>query len=268
MKIGFVSRPECPRCIDLIASLRDYLIREGNEVIVEKSTAEEMKLKGESIEDMDTEVVITVGGDGTALWTLKRIKSAILPINMGSLGFLSEVNPNNALQALSRLLRGEFKIEERSRIKTVLNSRRLGDSVNEVVIKTIKTSKIRWFGIYIDNDFIHNIRADGVIIATPTGSTSYSLSVGGPILDPRVKGLIISHIAPFSLNVRSIVVPSESTIRVKILDKNKNLEMSMDGQEAIEVGYHDEITFTESETPARFIRFSSDFYKNMREKML
>lgn len=268
MKIGFVSRPECPRCIDVISSLRSYLISEGNEILLEKSTAAEMKLYGENIENMDAEIIITVGGDGTALWTLKKVKAAILPINLGSLGFLSEVNPNNALQALSRLMRGEFKIEERARIKTVLNSRRMADSVNEVVIKTIKTSKIRWFGIYLDNDFIHNIRADGIIIATPTGSTSYSLSVGGPILDPKVKGLIISHIAPFSLNVRSIVVPSESTIRVKILDKNKNLEMSMDGQEALEVGYHDEITFTESERPARFVRFSSDFYKNMREKML
>ncbi|MGC8547330.1 MAG: NAD(+)/NADH kinase, partial [Thermoplasmata archaeon] len=151
MKIGFVSRPECPRCIDVISSLRDYLISEGNDIILEKSTAAEMKLDGENIEDLDAEIIITVGGDGTALWTLKKVKAAILPINLGSLGFLSEVSPNSALQALSRLMRGEFKIEERARIKTVLNSRRVADSVNEVVIKTIKTSKIRWFGIYLDN---------------------------------------------------------------------------------------------------------------------
>ncbi|MDA8055095.1 MAG: NAD(+)/NADH kinase [Thermoplasmatales archaeon] len=268
MKIGFVSKPECPRCIEMVAWLSDYLVREGTDVILEESTAREMKTSGTPIGEMECDVVVTVGGDGTALYTLKRVNSAVLPVNLGSLGFLSEVSSNNVLQALGRLMRGEYRVEERARIKTVLNGERLTDSVNEVVIRTNRTSKIRWFGMYIDDDFIHNIRADGIIIATPTGSTSYSLSVGGPILDPRVKALIVSHIAPFSLNVRSIVVPSESTIRVKILDQEKNLEMGSDGQEGVEVGYHDEIYFTESERPARFVRLDGDFYRNMREKML
>ena len=139
--------------------------------------------------------------------------------------------------------------------------------LSEAVLKTMIMSKIRWFGVYLDNDFIHNVRADGIIIATPTGSTSYSLSVGGPILDPKVKGFIISYMAPFTLSARSMVVPSQSTIRVVTLDKGKSIMLTLDGQNGVEVGFHDEISFTESEYPAKFIRFNSDFYKNTREKM-
>jgi Predicted sugar kinase len=268
LKIGFISRPDCPRCLDLIGILYRYLKHEGHEVMIEQSAASEMKIHGVPLEEMNAEIIITVGGDGTALWTLKRVNTAILPINMGSFGFLSEIGPTNAIAAMGKLTRGEYKVEERPRIKTTLNGKRLSDSVNEVVIKSAEITKIRWFGIYIDNDFIHNVRADGIIVASPTGSTSYSLSVGGPILDPRVKALIISHIAPFKLNVRSIVVPSESTIRISILEKGKRLIMSLDGQEEIIIGYNDEILITESESPARFVRFESDFYRNMREKFI
>lgn len=267
MRIGFVSRPECPKCIGVIQSLSDFLVSRGDDVVLEENTAKEMNAGGVPVEKMNAEVIVTVGGDGTALWTIQKTNSLILPINVGSLAFLSEVSPENAIQYLDRFLRGEYSIEERARIKSTLNSRRLPDSVNEVVLETTVKSKIRWFGIYLDDDFIHNIRADGIIIATPTGSTSYSLSVGGPIIDPKVKALVLSHIAPFSLNARSIVVPSDATLRVVTLDKGKNIVLTLDGQVNVDVGFHDEMTFTESEHPARFVRFNQDFYKNTREKM-
>ncbi len=267
MKIGFVAKPECPKCWDLIGSLTEFLTKEGHDVILESGTAREMKRDGVPMGEMEADAIVTVGGDGTALWALQKTKSPILPINVSSLAFLSEAASENAVDYLERYLRGEFWIQERARIKTTLNSRRLPDAVNEAVLKTIAISKIRWFGVYLDNDFIHNIRADGIIIATPTGSTSYSLSVGGPILDPKVKALVISNIAPFSLSARSMVVPSDSTVRVVTLDKGKSIVLTLDGQEGIEVGFHDEIAFTESEYPARFIRFDSDFYRSTREKM-
>ncbi len=267
MKIGFVSKPECPRCTELIGFLSDYLKVNGHDFVIESGTAKEMKVDGERIDKISADALVTVGGDGTALWTLQKSKLPILPINVASLAFLSETDSSSALGCLSRYLQGDYKIEERARIKTTVNSKRLPDSLNEAVLKTMIMSKIRWFGIYLDDDFIHNIRADGIIIATPTGSTSYSLSVGGPILDPKVKAFIISYMAPFSLSARSMVVPSQSTIRAVALDKGRNIMLTLDGQEGMEVGFHDEISFTESEHPARFIRFNSDFYKNTREKM-
>lgn len=267
MRIGFLSKPECPRCIELIKSLTNYLKSNGHDYVIEQGTAKEMKVEGERLERIEADLIITVGGDGSALWALQKTRLPILPINVGSLAFLSEVEPENAIVTINRLFRGEYKIEERARIKTTVNSRRLPDSLNEAVLKTMVMSKIRWFGVYLDNDFIHNIRADGIIIATPTGSTSYSLSVGGPILDPKVKAFIISYMAPFSLSARSMVVPSQSTIRAVALDKGKSIMLTLDGQEGVEVGFHDEISFTESEYPAKFIRFNSDFYRNTREKM-
>lgn len=267
MKIGFVSKPECPKCWDVIRSLSDYLIKEGHEVLLESGTSRAMKTQGVPIAEIHADLLVTVGGDGTALWTLQKSDIPVLPINVGSLAFLSEVNSENAIDYLNRYLSGEFRIQERARIKTTLNSKRLPDAVNEVVLRTMTISKIRWFGVYLDNDFIHNIRADGIIIATPTGSTSYSLSVGGPILDPKVKAFVISNMAPFSLSARSMVVPSDSTIRVVTLDKGKNIMLTLDGQEGVEVGFHDQITFTESEHPGKFVRFESDFYRNTRDKM-
>lgn len=267
MKLGFVSKPECPRCLELIRFLGGYLKENGHDFVIESSTARDMKVDGERIERMRADALVTVGGDGTALWALQRTDLPILPIKVSSLAFLSEVDASNALGYVNRLLKKDFRVEERARIKTTVNSKRLPDSLNEAVLKSTIMSKIRWFGMYLDDDFIHNIRADGIIIATPTGSTSYSLSVGGPILDPKVKGFIISYMAPFTLSARSMVVPSQSTIRVVALDKGKSIMLTLDGQDGLEVGFHDEISFTESEHPARFIRFNSDFYRNTREKM-
>ena len=267
MKIGFVSKPECPRCVELIKFLGNYLKENGHDFVIESGTAKEMKVDGERIDKISADALVTIGGDGAALWTLQKTKLPILPINVSSLAFLSEVDAGNALGCITQFLKGDFKVEERARIKTTVNSKRLPDSLNEAVLKSMIMSKIRWFGMYLDNDFIHNVRADGIIIATPTGSTSYSLSVGGPILDPKVKGFVISYMAPFTLSARSMVVPSQSTIRVVTLDKGRSIMLTLDGQEGIEVGFHDEISFTESEHPARFIRFNSDFYKNTREKM-
>jgi NAD+ kinase len=268
LRIGFVSKPECPRCIEIIRTITQFLDVNGHEWVLEEATAREMKEGGEPLQKIDADVIITVGGDGTALWTLQKTRLPILPVNAGSVAFLSEVEPSNVLGYLNRLINGDFKVEERSRIKTTVNSRRLPDSLNEAVLKTMILSKIRWFGVYIDNDFIQNIRADGIIIATPTGSTSYSLSVGGPILDPKVRAFIISYMAPFSLSARSMVVPSDSTIRVVTLDKGKSIMLTLDGQEGVEVGFHDEISFTESEFPAKFIRFNLDFYRSIREKVV
>jgi NAD+ kinase len=267
MRIGFVSKPDCPRCLEVIRLLTSFLRSNGHDFVIEYGTAKEMKTDGEKVDKINADLIITVGGDGTALWTVQKTKLPVLPINVSSLAFLSEVTSENAVASVNNLLRGEYRIEERARIKTTVNSKRLPDSLNEAVLKTMIMSKIRWFGIYLDNDFIHNIRADGIIIATPTGSTSYSLSVGGPILDPKVKGFIISYMAPFSLSARSMVVPSQSTIRAVTLDKGKSIMLTLDGQEGVEVGFHDEISFTESEYPAKFVRFNSDFYKNTREKM-
>ena len=267
MKLGFVSKPECPRCVELIKFLGNYLKENGHDFVIESGTAKEMKGDGERIDKISADALVTIGGDGAALWTLQKTKLPIRPINVSSLAFLSEVDAGNALGCINRFLKGDFKVEERARIKTTVNSKRLPDSLNEAVLKSMIMSKIRWFGMYLDNDFIHNVRADGIIIATPTGSTSYSLSVGGPILDPKVKGFVISYMAPFTLSARSMVVPSQSTIRVVTLDKGRSIMLTLDGQEGIEVGFHDEISFTESEHPARFIRFNSDFYKNTREKM-
>ncbi len=267
MKIGFVSKPECPRCQELIRFLANFIKEYGHDSVIESGTAREMKTEGEKLEKMRADALVTVGGDGAALWSLQKTGIPIMPVNVSSLAFLSELDSSTALDGINRLLRGDFRIEERARIKTTVNSKRLPDSLNEAVLKSMIMSKIRWFGVYLDDDFIHNIRADGIIIATPTGSTSYSLSVGGPILDPKVKGFIISYMAPFSLSARSTVVPSQSTIRVVALDKGRGIMLTLDGQEGMEVGFHDEISFTESEHPAKFIRFNSDFYKNTREKM-
>ena len=126
---------------------------------------------------------------------------------------------------------------------------------------------MRHYEIFVDDVMANSIRADGVIIATPTGSTSYAMSAGGPILDPRVAGFIIVPIAPFKLSARPMVVPIDSKISIRLLTPKRPSLLVLDGQLEYKIKTNDKITFTRSESPARFIRFEPDFYKRIEEKL-
>jgi NAD+ kinase len=240
---------------------------EGQDYVVEKRTADELGLDGVPMEDMEADVVISVGGDGTILRTLQTCDQPILGVNAGVLGFLTEVTPDNIKPSIDKLLRGEYTIDSRSKLKTVMNGKRLQDSTNEAVIHTAHIAKMRHFSISVDGQPATEMRADGVIIATPTGSTCYAMSVGSSIIDPRVEALVIAPIAPFRLAARPFVVPASSTISISISEP-KECIMVLDGQQEFAMDGEEVLDFTASEKKARFVSFQDDFYRDLEEKLI
>ncbi|MGC8646497.1 MAG: NAD(+) kinase [Thermoplasmata archaeon] len=268
MKLGIVANKDLSMAINVARTVYEYLKESGQDIVVEKSLSRIFKVEGMEIEEMDVDIIITVGGDGTVLHTLMKTSKPIFSINAGRLGFLTEILPVDIEYNINKLIKKEYFIEERKKLKVLLNGERLPDCTNELVIHTNEISKMRTYAIYIENELMDEARADGIIISTATGSTSYSLSVGGPIVDPRISSMVISFIAPFKLAARPHVVPGNSNIEIHMLDKRKKNLMVLDGQIRKIISPSDVIQVTESERTARFVKFSKNFYEKLREKMI
>ena len=239
----------------------------GQDYVIEKHAAEALGKKGVLLPNMGADVIITIGGDGTILRTLQGTDSPILGINAGVLGFLTEVPPGEAISAVKRVLSSKYRIEERLKLKTVMNGRRLEDATNEAVIHTAHIAKMRHFEISVDGTPATEMRADGLIVATPTGSTCYAMSVGSSIIDPRVDALVIAPIAPFRLSARPFVVPARSKISVTIKEPRECI-MVIDGQCEFDMSGKEKLVFTASDKKARFVSFKDDFYRNLEEKLV
>jgi len=152
------------------------------------------------------------------------------------------------------------------RVKTHVDGRRHPDSLNEAVIHTAHVAKIRSFEVLVDGQTAERFRADGVIVATPTGSTSYAMSTGGPLVDPRMDAIIVTAIAPFKPSFHPFVFPPASEVRVRVT-KPKECTLVLDGQREVPLKGSEELAFTKSERPARFVRFRYDFYRRVSEKL-
>ena len=304
-KIGIVSRIDQDKPILFTAKLIDYLLNNGREVIVERRLVKQLndlknnpklnkiieKTKKESPEladilgdvnfdidypplikdiyDFDCDMAIILGGDGTLLRAQSKMKDEIpiFGINMGTVGFLTDTEVKDTFRALDEVLSGDYYKEKRTKL-VVSHENHNYTAMNEVVIMTEKPAKMLHFEIKVDGETIDEVRADGLIISTPSGSTAYAMSAGGPIVDPKVGGFIIIPICPYKLGARPFIVSDNSEITVKLLKKGKSAVFVMDGQLNEEARYEEEIKFKKSDKDVYFIRTSSKyFYKKVKEKL-
>lgn len=188
----------------------------------------------------DTDLVISLGGDGTVLYCVRYIKDLgipILPVHMGTFGYITEVGVGEWEATLDSYLTGgtNHRITRRLTVKAAVlrDGEKVfyGSALNEVVVSSWGINKVINLGVYVDNTYVGKFRADGIIIGTPTGSTGYSLAAGGPILDPSLSSLVVTPICPFALSNRPLVVSSNSKISVKILEGQRTgLNITLDGQ--------------------------------------
>lgn len=267
MKVGFVIRRNCPRCARIVTRVVELLPKDW-ELVFQKEISKFTEFKGVEIEQMQCDIIISVGGDGTVLWTLQYASGPILGINMGGLGFLSEIEIGDVESAIYRLKRKEYTIDRSRKLRVRLNEKDLISATNEVLIHSAKIAKIRKFTIFTENSFIDRIAADGVIVATPTGSTSYSYSAGGPILYPSLEAMVISYIAPFASRSRPIVIPEEEDIRIKLVGKDQSCRIIVDGQTEYEMNSGDELRIGKSEEFAEFVTLKRTFFERVREKLV
>ena len=150
----------------------------------------------------------------------------------------------------------------------MVDGKRLPDAANEVTVQTAQIAKIVYLKLFVDGELMETLGADGVIVATPTGSTSYALSAGGPILDPTVNAMVIAPLAPFKLSARPWVVPLQKKVEIKLFKKSRESKIVIDGESAQNVTKDSEIIITGSEKKARFIRFGESFYQMVRMKLV
>jgi len=269
MKWGLVCNYHVKKACSTAEDVYKFL-KENGEVFVDKKCGKKIGVKGFELKEINkkADIVVTVGGDGTVLRALEDIEKPIFAINSGAMGFLCEVESKYAVEGLKKVLSKEYNIEERSKLKVMVDGKRLSDAANEVTVQTARIAKIMYLQIFVEDELLETFGADGVIIATPTGSTSYSLSAGGPILDPSVKAMVIAPIAPFKLSARPWVVPIDKKIGIKLLHKSKKSHLVIDGESSQPITIDSKITITGSEKKARFIRFGESFYQMVRLKLV
>ena len=267
-RIGMVCRGE-ERDVAVLKRLIECADKKA-EVVLDKETAKKLKRddQGVRVEDMSVDFLICVGGDGTILRTLHYLKTPtpVLGINMGAIGFLAEVQPEDAVSVLTELLEG-FTVEKRERLSVELKGERgrMPYAMNEAVIITSKPGKILHFAIFVDGEELERLRADGVVFATPTGSTAYAMSAGGPIVDPKVDAAIIVPIAPFKLSARPTIVGINTVISLELLGM-KEAELVIDGQFYRKMGKEERISITRGE-PAFFVKIEDRHFLKLQDKL-
>ncbi|MFX1485692.1 MAG: NAD(+)/NADH kinase [Promethearchaeota archaeon] len=270
--VGVKAKPD-EKAVEVTEEVVRYLGKQGLEVRVSEETARRMTIEVDAVNlsEMDVDFLITVGGDGTILRILRILPPAyppILGINVGSIGFLAEIFPEDMFDALDKVLKGEFVLEEAFQLEAVLDGQKLPKALNEVAVMGKQLGKIQRLEVYVNGNFINTTLGDGVIVATPTGSTAYCLSSGGPIIEPSLEGFAIVPISAFRTSMIPLVVPSSSEVRIQVTKSNKDAVAIVDGQHQTILKPGDDIIVQKAETFVPFIRFEGSFYRRLREKFL
>jgi len=276
--IGIFCKPSPPATRDILRELTQRLRRHGCRVFMDRQTS---AIVGEtsSYEKVQippqVDLVIVLGGDGTLL-SVARITHPfdlpVLAVNLGTLGFLTEFTPQDLYEKLDKVLRGDFQIENRMLLNARLwrGSRKERDYnvLNEVVINGGALSRIVNLEVHVNDQYMTSYRADGLIIATPTGSTAHSLSAGGPIIHPRMHALVLSPICPFALTNRPIVIPDDSEIKVMLATVSEDIRVTLDGQEGCDMKKDDVLSITKAENCIQLVKSPArSYYKVLREKL-
>ncbi|MDR2915214.1 MAG: NAD kinase [Tannerella sp.] len=222
----------------------------------------------------ELDIALSVGGDGTFLRTALQIDKQNIPIlgiNTGRLGFLADISSDQIDETLDELFRGDYKIEERSLLRLSTEEHAFSGfnyALNEIAILKRDTSSMITIHTFLNDDYLTSYQADGLVVATPTGSTAYSMSVNGPILLPQNRNFILSPVAPHSLNVRPIVIPDDYTITLKIESRTNSFLVSLDGR-SDDFPEGIVLKINKADFKARLIkRFNQTFYQTLREKLM
>jgi NAD+ kinase len=270
--VGLVARYDQKSALKLTEKLAGYLAKKGLKVYVEDSLTDKVVPDYEFVplSEMKTDFIITIGGDGTILRTaitIPKPEPPILAVNMGVRGFLTEVEPENAIESIDQILIGDYKIEKCTKLCVTAGEEILPDALNDVVISAGEPSKILYAEIRKGDKPILKCQADGLIVATPTGSTGYNLSAGGPVLDSEVNAFVITPICSLTV-FHSLVLPADCTITLNALRPN-NMFVMIDGNYRKLITEDDpSVNISKSKNVTSFIRFETDFYDRLRNRLL
>ncbi|GHD31117.1 NAD kinase [Halioglobus pacificus] len=279
--MGLVGRSQHEDAAPVLNELVRLLQSRGAEILLEQRLAELLPVAGLSacaLEDIGekADLVIVVGGDGSLLGaarTLARSDVAVLGVNRGRLGFLTDINPDDVHAQVGAVLDGEFTHEKRFLLdaKVMRDGAVVGraDALNDVVVNSGTSAQMIELELYIDDTFVYRQRADGLIVSTPTGSTAYSLSGGGPIMHPALDAVVLVPMFPHALSSRPIVVDGNSEIRIDVLSRNRiHPPVTCDGQVNMTARPGDSVVIRKKPEKLTLLHpVGHSFYASCRDKL-
>lgn len=257
--------------------IADYIIKKGGKVVVFASYAGS-KEDEFTLSDLpeDTEGILVLGGDGTLIRAATKVEERAIPligVNLGTLGYLCELEKATVFQAIDRLMEDSYMMEERM----MLTGHKEGESqkkcaLNDIVIHRVGSLSILKLNVYVNGEFLSTYHADGIIVATPTGSTGYNMSAGGPIVEPRAKMMLLTPINAHNLNSKSIVLGAEDKVEIEIanrrFEEDEQAAVSFDGDHMNCLGVGDRFVISQAESVTKIMKLNKkSFLEIMRKKM-
>lgn len=275
-RIGFVLKPDATEAGPLLAELVGWLTAEGHTAVVTSEDA--LAPQGAEIVPEASmhglALVVVLGGDGTLLRASRVVGDSgtpVLGVNLGQLGFLAGFAPGEARAALTDALAGKLRVEDRTRLAVSLccpgGEIVTRIALNDAVVHQSGRARIVHAEAWIDDAFVAEYRADGLIAATPTGSTAYNMAAGGPILIPGALGMTLTPICAHSLTNRPLVVPASSTIRLQLGPGSRDVVLTVDGQWALPFASGDRVEITTAAVPLRLYTGPKSYFDVLRDKL-
>lgn len=271
MRIGITAHPRKPQALAMARQALDRIGDRAEVLLSDTAASADPNRPHAPVESLSADVLIAIGGDGTFLYTLRRSHVPLLPVNAGTIGVLAEVDarrPGEFDAAIERLLAGRYSLEERMKLAGRAGETALPDVTNEYVVHAARVGTMAAFEISFDHRVVGRIRADGLIVATPTGSTAYSLSTFGPIVDPGVEGIVLTAIAPFRAETRALVVDPLATVGIRPVEADGGAVVLVDGQDESVLPAHTAVTIYRSPRRATLVRFGVRFLERLRGKRI
>ena len=283
-RIGIVLKPNQPKALNTICELAVWLA-ERNIRLLGGPEIERQRIEHETgcaVEEVPTnrlagevDLMLVLGGDGTMIATARLVgdqEVPVLGVNYGGLGYLTEFRIEELYSALEMILSGNYRLDKRvmlevelQRNDTVLTSNRV---LNDVVINKSALARIIEIEVSFNHQFVSSFRSDGLIVATPTGSTAYNLSAGGPIVFPSMNAVVLTPICPFTLSNRPLVVPDSGEIKLTLKTDNEEVALTLDGQVGCPMQFEDRVTIRKSRTTFNLIQPSSrNYFDVLRDKL-
>lgn len=283
-RVGVVIKPQHAEALKIVCELVKWFDERGI-ILVTESSVEHRHVEKEtgcSIQTIEREelakqvdLLVVLGGDGTMLAAARLIDERDIPVmgvNLGRLGYLAEFNVVELFPALELILAGDYRVDKRVMLNVELlrNGEKIaaGRVLNDVVINKAALARIIEIEARFDNLYVNSFRADGLIVATPTGSTAYNLSAGGPIVYPSMNAVVVTPICPFTMSNRPIVIPDRATIELSLKTNHEEVIMTLDGQTGFPLRFEDKVLICKSETTFNIVQPASrNYFDVLRDKL-
>lgn len=280
MKIGIIANIHKKQALPAVNAFRSILREKKVEYVLDQDLAAQIDTAGREplfaaptmAEQCD--LIAAFGGDGTILAAAQytaKCRVPILGVNIGTLGFLTEVVTQELEEAVERLLSGEYAVINRMALSVSIlekNTKKSFMSLNDVVLDKGSSSRLIYIDAYVDGRFLNSYRADGLIVSTPTGSTAYSMSAGGPLVVPEMHAVIVTPICPHSVTMKPIVLSCKSTVELSIRPEAEHVQLSVDGQNKCRLAYDEKLRITKSTVDVPWISIGKhDFFDILRTKL-